>query len=113
MDWSAALIALAWTALTLTFLYGWLRSGNGHWRWKWLQHLTHRISVTEEVNANAPIYGLIALACACSAVLYTILTFTRIAPSAAAMFLSRGLGQAPLILTFIAVAIIRRPWSGE
>jgi drug/metabolite transporter (DMT)-like permease len=103
MDWSACVVAAAWTGLTAVFGIGWMRCGNGHWRWR---------KNGTPCAPNAPIYGLLALACGCSAVLFWTLGFTHIAPSTVAQYMNRTLGEAPLILALAAVAMIRRPWDG-
>lgn len=103
MDWSAFLVASCWTALAAVYGWGWLRCGNGHWRWR---------AAGKAPTENAPIYGLLALACGCSALLFWWLAVGQVGPSWVARFLNRTLGEMPLILALTAVAAIRRPWKG-
>ena len=103
MDWSGLLIASLWTGLFAVFGFGWLRCGNGHWRWR---------KTGKECTPNAPIYGMLALACGCSAVLFWTLGIAHIGPSWVARYMNRTLGELPMILTLAAVAFIRRPWDG-
>jgi hypothetical protein len=111
MDVSAFLIMLAWAGLAGVFGYGWLRCGNGHWRWSWLRTLTRRFSASTEMSPNAPIYGLIAVGCLSSTVLYFIIAFKLLALGMGTAYLNRTLGELVMILVFVGVAVIRKPWG--
>jgi hypothetical protein len=114
MDWSAYLVAVAWTGLFGVFGYGWLRCGNGHWRWRWLRRCAgwDEPQPLPDPSPNSPIYGLLALATLFSAALFWILGGASIGPSSVARYMNRTLGEAPLILALTGVAVIRKPWKG-
>ena len=113
MDWSALAIAAAWASLAGVFGFGWLRCGNGHWRWAWLRRLAHwqEGDPIPDPSPNAPLFGLIALGCLLSTVRFAYLT-AGTAALTQGRFLNRMLGELPWILLFVAVAVIRKPWGG-
>lgn len=102
-DPAALALITWWAALAAAFSIGWLRCGNGHWRWR---------QATEPCAANAPLFGIIALACITSLAWYTFVAEWNL-PATGRIWAYRGLREIPLLGVFTAVALIRRPWQKD
>jgi hypothetical protein len=97
MDCGALAIGTAWLVLAALFGYGWLRGGNGAWRWR-----QHR----DAYSSNAPLFGMMALVFLIQGFFFlAILLGTHWDRTD-----SRLIQTVPLLTLFALVAVLRRPW---
>jgi hypothetical protein len=102
MQFEALSLGTAWLAVALIFGFGWLRGGNGSWRWT--QDRTRLLP-------DSPLFGLISFASAVQAFYYLYRAFDFHVGSDPQRVFGWYMTSVPLIATFVAVAIIRRPWG--
>ena len=95
-------LGTAWLAVALIFGFGWLRGGNGSWRWK--QDHTR-------LHPDSPLFGLISFASGVQVFNYLYRALDFHAGSDSQRVFGWYMTSVPMIATFIAVAIIRRPWG--
>jgi CHASE2 domain-containing sensor protein len=93
--WQPVALCAAWAGLAVVFGWAWLRGGNGAWRWRSRVH-----------DPNAPLFGLIAVACLTGVGWYAYLIGHR-PPSSSTVALYRVVREVPLLGVFLTVALVR------
>lgn len=101
MDWFGLILSFDWLVLAAVFGWGWLRGGNGAWRWLGKDHPT---------NPNTPLFGAMSFVFLISFGWMLYSATYHGALGAPGRINNRLYHELPLHVLFWLIAAVRRPW---